>query len=106
MHFLAESHSQTSESDIQSFMNYCEILFKLLKRKDEFEKGYRKCLVQRALNNIYSENMEERLFSLMKDECGDEWSTKICSLNEAICHSRKNSLFGLTNNSPFGAYVF
>ena len=102
----------TNESTNSTFIQNFEILFKLLKKKDEFERCYRKMIVKRKIQNMSYDGQEERLIKIMGQECGVEWIAKMENLRRSIkehnnsSSSLKSKGNGSGNGNRMNAVIF
>ena len=53
------------------------LVFKVIKDKDLFELAYGKALVERMATLRYSRALEEVALRLMREECGESWTSRI-----------------------------
>jgi len=75
---LRSDMSINQEEDIETVLNNCIILFRLVEAKDEFERHYKHHLCRRMLNDkIQSEDNEQSMIQKLKHECGTAFTTKL-----------------------------
>lgn len=79
---LLDSMNENKENRQPKALGEFLVIFKFIKDKDEFEKGYRKLLLERLTAGRSVLESELRIVGLMKEECGSNWTASIEGLLE------------------------
>lgn len=74
---LLENISSNKENSQLSGMTDFMVIFKFIKDKDMFERGYRRLLVERIIAGTVEPLFEQQLIGVMREECGAHWTKSI-----------------------------
>lgn len=67
-----------TETEIEQILEKTMVLFRFLQEKDVFERYYKQHLAKRLLlNKSFSDEFEKNMISKLKNECGNQFTTKL-----------------------------
>lgn len=74
---LLDNINNNKENSQGGAMEDFMVIFKFIKDKDMFERGYRRLLVERIIAGTIDLPFEQKLVALMREECGAHWTKSI-----------------------------